>query len=142
MSLPISHLMRPGASFSEENTSLRKVSEKILQENVGSIIVNRGEESVGIITSNDLLRAVLNGLDFDAAKAAEIMSQPLETIDMEKDLDEALKKFEETGRSRLVIFKDGKVVGILKKTIAERFKGVSRTFKFSAKTRSLPYRRG
>jgi len=142
MSLPISHLMRPGASFSEENTSLRKVSEKILQENVGSIIVNRGEESVGIITSNDLLRAVLNGLDFDAAKAAEIMSQPLEIFDMEKDLDEALKKFEETGRSRLVIFKDGKVVGILKKTIAERFKGVSGAFKFSEKTRSLPYRRG
>ena len=117
-------------------------TEKILNEKVGSIIVNRGEESVGIITTNDLLRAVLKGLDFDTAKASEIMSQPLETFEVEKDLDEALKKFEETGRSRLVILKDNKVVGILKKTIAERFKGVSGAFKFSAKTRSLPYRRG
>lgn len=142
MSLPISHLMRTNTSFCEENNSLRKVAEKILKENVGSIIVNRGEKSVGIITGNDLLRAILKGLDFDAAKAAEIMSQPLETFDVEKDLDVALEKFEETGRTRLVILKEDKVVGVLKKTIAERFKGVSGAFKFSAKTRSPPFRRG
>ena len=142
MSLPISHLMRSKVTYCEENTTLRKVSEKILEEKIGSIVVNRGEESVGIITTNDLLRAVLEGLDFDVAKASEIMSQPLETFDAEKNLDDALKKFEETGCTRLVILKSGKVVGILKKTIAERFKGVSGAFKFSEKTRSLPYRRG
>ena len=142
MSLPISHLMRPDVSYCEENSSLRKISEKILKENVGSIIVNRGEESIGIITTNDLLRAALKGLDFDAAKAAEIMSQPLDTFNAENTLDKALKKFKETGRTRLVILKEGKVVGILRKTIAERFKGISSTFKFSAKSRSLPFRRG
>ena len=142
MSLPISHLMRSKVTYCEENTTLRKVSEKILEEKIGSIVVNRGEESVGIITTNDLLRAILEGLDFDAAKASEIMSQPLETFDAEKNLDDALKKFEKTGRTRLVILKGGKVIGILKKTIADRFKGVSGAFKFSAKTRSLPYRRG
>ena len=142
MSLPISHLMRPDVSYCEENSSLRKISEKILKENVGSIIVNRGEESIGIITTNDLLRAALKGLDFDAAKAAEIMSQPLDTFNAENTLGKALKKFKETGRTRLVILKEGKVVGILRKTIAERFKGISSTFKFSAKSRSLPFRRG
>ena len=142
MSLPISHLMRPDVSYCEENSSLRKISEKILKENVGSIIVNRGEESIGIITTNDLLKAALEGLDFDAAKAAEIMSQPLDTFNAESTLDKALKKFKETGRTRLVILKEGKVVGILRKTIAERFKGISSTFKFSAKSRSLPFRRG
>ena len=142
MSLPISHVMRPGVSFCEENTTLKKVSEKILKENVGSIIVNRGEESIGIVTTNDLLRAILKGLDFDAVRANEIMSQPLETFDAEKDLDEALKRFEETGRTRLVILKGGKVMGVLRKTIAERFKGVATAFKFSSKTRSLPFRRG
>jgi len=142
MSLPISHLMRPDVSSCEESSSLRKISEKILKEKVGSIIVNRGEESIGIITTNDLLRAALKGLDFDAAKAPEIMSQPLDTFNVENNLDKTLKKFKETGRTRLVIMKKGKVVGILKKTIAERFKGVSGAFKFSAKTRSLPFRRG
>ena len=142
MSLPISHLMRSKVTYCEENTTLRKVSEKILEEKIGSIVVNRGEESVGIITTNDLLKAVLEGLDFDASKTSEIMSQPLETFDAGKNLDDALKKFEETGRTRLVILKGGKVIGILKKTIADRFKGVSGAFKFSAKTRSLPFRRG
>lgn len=142
MSLPISHIMRPGALYCEENTCLRKVAEKILNEEVGSIIVNRGEESVGIITTNDLLRAALNGADFDAEKAFAIMSSPLQTFDSENDLDDAIKKFEMTGRSRLVVLKEGKVVGMLRKNIAERFKGVACVYKFSARTRSLPFRRG
>ena len=142
MSFPISHLMRSKITYCQENSTLRKVSEKILEEKIGSIIVNHGEESVGIITTNDLLKAALEGLDFDVAKASEIMSQPLETFDAEKNLDDALKKFEETGHIRLVILKGGKVVGILKKTRAERCKGVSGAFKFSEKTRSLPFRRG
>jgi len=142
MSLPISHIMRPGASYCEENTCLRKVAEKILNEEVGSIIVNRGEESVGIITTNDLLRAALNGTDFDTEKAFTVMSSPIQTFDSEEGLDAAIKKFAETGRTRLVVLKEGKVVGMLRKNIAERFKGIAGVYKFSARTRSLPFRRG
>jgi len=142
MSMPISHIMRAKVAFCEENSPLKKVVETILTENLGSILVNRGEESVGIITSNDLLRAVLEGLDFDTTPARDIMSQPLETCDSEKSLDQALKQFEKTGRTRLVIKTGHKVVGILKRSIAERFKGVTGMYQFSPKTRSLPFRRG
>jgi CBS domain-containing protein len=142
MSLPISNIMRTKVIFCEESTSLRKVSETILNENVGSILVSRGEESVGIVTINDLLRAVLKELEFDKTRAGDIMSQPLETCDCDQNLDQALKKLEETGRTRLVVKKGGKVVGILKKTMAERFKGFAGLYQFSPKTRSLPFRRG
>jgi CBS domain-containing protein len=131
--------MRKNIVLCEENSSLRKVTELILKENVGSIIVNRGEESIGIITANDLLRAVLKGLDFDTNAARDIMSHPIETCNSGQDLDEALKKFDQSGRSRLIVKKDDKVVGILKGSIARHSK---RLYQFSQKTRSLPFRRG
>ncbi len=142
MALPISHIMRTKVVFCEEGTPLKKVSELILKENVGSVLVNRGELSVGIITGNDLLRAVLRAVDFDTTPARDIMSQPLETCESGQDLDHALKKFEQTGRTRLAVIKGGKVVGILKKSIAERFKGLAGVYQFSPMTRSLPFRRG
>ena len=142
MKMPISHLMRAKVVFCEENSLLRKVAEMMVKENLGSILVNRGEESVGLITTNDLLRAVLKGLDFDKGVARDIMSQPLETCKCDDSIDQALEKLEETGLTRLVVKKGDKVVGILRKTVAERFKGVTGRYQFSPKTRSLPFRRG
>ena len=118
------------------------ILEKMLKENVGSILVKRGEDAVGIITINDLVRATLNRLDFDETTASGIMSSPLETCERDDDLDLAMKKFEASGRSRLIVMHGGKVAGILKKSIAERFKGVSGIYNFSPRTRSLPFRRG
>ena len=142
MSLPVSHIMRTNVVFCEESTSLRNAAEMLLNKKIGSIVVNKGEESVGILTTTDLLRAALKGLDFDKTRAGQIMSRPLETFDADHSLDQALRKFEEVGRSRLVIKKSAKVVGILKKSIAKRFKGVAGIYQFSPRTRSLPYRRG
>ena len=142
MSLPVSHVMRAQVVFCEESTLLKKVSETVVEVSAGSILVNRGEKSIGIITTKDLLRAMLKGLDFDNARAGDIMSEPLHTCEADHDLDQALKKFEQAGCSRLVVTQDDKVVGILKKTIAERFKGFAGLYHFSPKTRSLPFRRG
>jgi CBS domain-containing protein len=142
MSLPVSHIMRSNVVFCEESTSLIKVSEMIIRENVGSILVSHGEKSTGIITTNDLLRAILNGLDFATTRAGEIMSHPLVTCDAEDSLEHVLKLFEETGRNRLVVMLEGRVVGLLRKATAERFKGVAGLYSFSPKTRSLPFRRG
>ncbi len=142
MSLPVSHIMRANVAFCEESTLLKKVAEIMINDQVGSILVNKGEESVGIITSNDLLRSVIKGLDFEISKAGDIMSGILVTCEYDEALDTILKKFEETGRSRIIVKKDGKVVGIIRRAVAERFKGFTGLYTFSPKTRSLPFRRG
>lgn len=142
MSLPVSHIMRSNVLFCEESSHLQKVSETIIRENVGSVLVSRGEETVGIITTNDLLRAVLRGLDFATARAGDIMSHPLVTCNGDDSLEQVLKLFDQTGRSRLVVMHEGRVVGLLRRAVAERFKGVAGLYSFSPKTRSLPFRRG
>ncbi len=142
MSLPISHIMKTHIVICEEKSTLRKVAETMLKENTGSVLVQHGEETVGMITVNDILRAVLAGKDFDIVSAEEIMSRPLDTIDIDRDIEQAMKKFEETGRTRLVVMEGSRVAGIVKRKIAERFKGVSSLLHFSDKTRSLHFRRG
>ncbi len=142
MSLPVSHIMRTNITFCEESTLLKKVAEIMVHEHLGSVLVNRGETTVGIVTTNDLLRAVLNGLDFETSRAGEIMSQPLETCLCDDSLDTVLKRFEETGRTRIVVEKNGKMIGIIRRAVAERFKGFAGLYSFSPKTRSLPFRRG
>ena len=142
MALPVSHIMRSRVVFCAESTSLKKVAEKMLSENVGSILVRRGEDSVGIITINDLVRAALKQFDFEETVASQIMSSPLETCKSDENLDQVMKKFESSGRTRLVVMQSGRAVGVLKKSVAERFKGVSGVYNFSPRTRSLPFRRG
>jgi CBS domain-containing protein len=134
--------MRTNVVVCEENTPLRRIAEIMINQHIGSVLINSGEKTVGIITMKDLLRAVLQEADFMSTKAKQIMSSPVETCRGDITLEEAIKLFEATGKSRLVVIKEDAVVGILKRSIAERFKGVSGLYQFSPKTRSLPYRRG
>lgn len=142
MSLPISHVMKTHVVVCEEQSILKKVAELMLNEKSGSVLVQHGEDAVGMITANDMLRAILAGRDFEATVAADIMSSPLDTIDIGNDLEQAMKRFEETGRTRLVVMDGARVAGVLNRKIAERFKGVSSLVHFSDKTRSLQFRRG
>ena len=57
MSFPVSHIMRANVTFCEESTSLRNAAEMLLNKRIGSIVVNKGEESV-IIFDNFELRAL------------------------------------------------------------------------------------
>ncbi|MCP4713838.1 MAG: CBS domain-containing protein [Deltaproteobacteria bacterium] len=142
MTLPISHIMRTKLVFCEENSSLKSLAEMLLDEEVGSVIVNRGEESVGLVTNRDILRAAFEGMDFVKATAGQIMGQPLAACDADSSLEDALQMFKQTGRNRLVITREGKTIGVLKQSVAQRFKGIAGMYQFSPRTRSLPFRRG
>lgn len=142
MALPVSHIMRSNLVFCEEATRLVRVGATMLAAHVGSIVVRKGEQSVGIITSSDLIRAAMAGRDFEVTQARDIMSAPIETCDSGSNLDEVLALMERTGRGRIVVTRQGRAIGIVKRTILERFKGISGLYTFSPKTHSLPFRRG
>ena len=142
MSIPISHIMRSKLVTCDVNSTLKQVSQTILNEDVGSVLVKQGEDIIGIITQNDLLRAVLKEKDFNQTLAKDIMSYPLDYCEYDDSLEEAFKKFEQTGRSRLVVKREGKVVGVLKRKILERFKTAQRAYKLTDISRPQTFRRG
>lgn len=142
MSVPISHIMLKKLVKCEEITTLRRIIALLRAENVGTVLVVRGEESAGIVTTDDVLGAIVDGRDLDATCARDIMTSPIEGIQQDMSLEDALRVFERTGRTRLVVMSGTKAAGMLKKSVAERFKGLTGLYTFTPASRSLPFRHG
>jgi len=84
---------------------------------------------VGIIMKNDLLRRIIAGKSLEKIKAGDEMSHPVASCNKTDTIEDALKKFRDY--SRLAVKdEEGKVVGVVKKKIAERFAQVSLTYEF------------
>jgi CBS domain-containing protein len=139
MSLPISHIMLAKVVKCDEITTLRRIVELLRTEHVGSLLVMHGEQVAGIITTQDVLGAVLDGRDLAATCARDIMSSPVDSIPLDMGLEDALREFERTGRNRLAVMSADRVAGVLKKTVAERFKGLTGMYTF---TKSPTFRHG
>jgi sugar-specific transcriptional regulator TrmB/CBS domain-containing protein len=91
-----------------------KVIEKMLANNIGSVIVAEGEKPVGMITERDILnRVVRNRRDPERIPAEKIMSTPVITIDRDRTLLEALKVMKAKEIRRLVVIEEGRLVGVL-----------------------------
>ena len=91
-----------------------KVIEKMLANNIGSVIVAEGEKPVGMITERDILNRVIRSRrDPERIPAEEIMSTPVITIDRDRTLLEALKIMKAKEIRRLAVIEDGRLVGVL-----------------------------
>ena len=86
----------------------------MLANNIGSVIVVENQKAVGIITEKDVLNRIV-GTQKDPLKTTseEIMSSPLVTIGGDKTLLEALDVMKSSDIRRLVVFEEGKIVGVL-----------------------------
>jgi CBS domain-containing protein len=85
----------------------------MVEKNIGSVVITRGRENVGILTERDVLKK----LCFDSActekKVAELMSSPLITIDGKATIGRAADLMSNKGIRRLLVTVDGRVKGIV-----------------------------
>jgi len=90
---------------------------RMVERDVGSIVVTDGDTAVGIITKGDILRkAFLKGIDAGNITAKEIMSKPAVTIETDSTLEEASKVMARKKVSKLAVVKNGKLVGVITAT--------------------------
>jgi len=90
---------------------------RMIERDVGSIVVTDGDSAVGIITKGDILRkAFLKGIDAKDVAVKEIMSRPAVTIEPDATLEEASKLLATKKVSKLAVEKNGKLVGIITAT--------------------------
>lgn len=103
----------PPVTISAESTASKAI-DSMLANNIGSIIVVKGESPVGIITEKDVLnRLVGNQRDPMKTSAEEIMTSPLVTIGSESSLMEALNTMKSSEIRRLVVVHGEQIVGVL-----------------------------
>ena len=90
---------------------------KMIKFEVGSIVVVKAENVVGIVTKGDVLRrGMLLGLDPKTTSVERVMSRNVVTIGKDATLEEASRLMSEKKVSKLPVLEDGKLVGIITST--------------------------
>ena len=98
----------------EQDKSIKNAAEKIYGHGVGSLLVTHNENLIGIITKTDLMiRVLAKNLDAESTRVAEVMSQPLITIDAGEPLNSARELLREKAIRHLAVTRDDQIIGIL-----------------------------
>ena len=76
--------------------------------------MTHNENFIGIITKTDLmLKVLIKNLNSESTLVAEVMSQPLISIDVDEPLESAKNLLHEKSIRHLVVTRNNEVVGIL-----------------------------
>jgi len=87
---------------------------KLMSErNIGSVVVTRDGEMVGILTERDVLKKCYAPGQYTAMKAGEVMSEPLITIRGDAAIGDAADLMAEKNARRLLVTENDKIQGII-----------------------------
>ncbi|MFQ5969506.1 MAG: malic enzyme-like NAD(P)-binding protein [Nitrososphaerales archaeon] len=112
---PVSNYMKRKLDFLDINDTALNASRLMARHKVGSIIVTRKGNPVGIVTERDMLSKVLGeGRDPNRTKLKLVMSSPLITINEKAKVKDGLTLMAENKCRRLcVVDARGQLVGLL-----------------------------
>ena len=96
----------------EPGDRLGEVAQRMVERDVGAVLVLEGEQLVGILTERDVLRAVADGLD-DATLVRDRMTPHPETLDADDTTEHAAVLMIHGGFRHLPVIEQGRVVGVL-----------------------------
>jgi CBS domain-containing protein len=110
----------PGAL--EASASAQEAGERLSDPAVRAVLVSGdGGKLVGVVTRKTLVQEIVAaGRDPRATSVRDIAEPPLLTIDASMDLDEAYHVLEEQDLERVPVVEDGRLVGILSRTVLQR----------------------
>ena len=93
--------------------SMKEAATTMGEKHIGSLVVEKYQTPVGIVTERDLLTKVLAaGKDLKKEKIEDVMSYPLVTICLTAKIKEAAKEMIKK-KGRLAVFECGKLMGIV-----------------------------
>jgi diguanylate cyclase (GGDEF)-like protein len=107
-------MMKDVLKTDREDTVL-SMAEKMHKHRLGAIvIVDREDFPIGIVTERDMLRSIITYKDKAIdAKAGDIMSSPVLTLEPEEDIDSAIMQMQLNRVRRIPVTKDNKLIGII-----------------------------
>jgi len=106
-------MRQPPVTVSPSET-VSDVMFKLVNANIGAVVVVDDGRPVGIITEKDVLRrAILRGKDVDATRAKDVMSTPLRSIEADRPIKEALELMRKNNIRRLAVTKNDALIGLV-----------------------------
>ena len=111
---PVSVSMRHNLVTISPSEPVSSLTYRMVEEDIGAVIVVDKKRPIGIITEKDILdRVVVPGEDVYTTRADEVMSEPVISIEASSPLEEALELMRENGIRRLAVVEDGVLVGLV-----------------------------
>lgn len=90
------------------------VVDRMLTYDIGAVVVESGGQPVGIITERDILQRIVKaGRDPARTLAKDVMTSPITSIEVTKNVKDALKLMREKNVRRLGVTKAGRLIGIV-----------------------------
>ena len=111
---PVNEYMVKAVKDIDASASVRDAAEKLDSFGIGSLLVKKDTDYVGIVTEQEITRQlVAKNLDPNNTKVGDILNPDIDYIDQEETMSHAIAIMREK-RLRYLIVRDGKTVaGIL-----------------------------
>lgn len=98
----------------EADASVHQAVQRMVEENIGSLMVTDGREIVGIVTERDYLRRVaLEGRTDRETRVREIMSSPLICVSPDTTVDECMALMTDHRVRHLPVADEERIVGLV-----------------------------
>ena len=110
-------IMTKNVKTIRQDTTLHEVIATFSSLDLDSLIIEKAGQPIGIVTTKDALtRGFEHGMPVSAITAGNVMTSPVETIEEEATVEEAVEKMGRAHIKHLPVVRDGKLVGIVSDT--------------------------
>ncbi len=109
----VRHIMTRDIVSVENTASVKEAIDLMVKKDIGSAVVTRDGELVGLLTERDVLKKCCPQTQCVIMKARDIMSSPLVTIDADAAIGEAANLMAAKKIRRLLVTEGGKIQGII-----------------------------
>ncbi|MBI3811525.1 MAG: CBS domain-containing protein [Nitrospirae bacterium] len=112
--MSLARLMNRELKKISNGTTIQETARIMGIQNVGSLLVEKDGQLVGILTETDIVRkAAAKGMDLKKETVESIVSKPIISIEITRSPQDAFDLMGEVGVRHLGITDRGKVVGIV-----------------------------
>lgn len=127
MATTVEQLMSREVKTVPHNATLLEAAKRMGKWRIGSLLVEKDGEYVGVLTETDLVRkGVARGLDPKKEKVAGMMSQPVISIEHHRSPEDACDLMKVSRTRHLAATNQGRIVGLLSvRDLLVYFKGES-----------------
>lgn len=129
--MPVSDIARTDVVTAAPDDDLRAVGRRMVEEDVGSVVVVEGDDPAGIVTDRQIAVAATEEGDVSELAAADVMTEDPITIMGDEGIDELAERLQRGAIRRMpVIDEDGALAGIV--TLDDLLVLLSREFDLAA----------
>jgi CBS domain-containing protein len=113
--------MVPDPGTLDAAASAQEAGERLSDPAVRAVLVAHDGRLVGVVTRKTLVQEIVaTGRDPRATQLRDIAEPPLFTLEASTNLDDAYQALEEHDLERVPVVEDGRLVGILSRTVLQR----------------------